>query len=207
MRCCGRQTVGVFMRFLKGLTAAVLGAVMAVASVSSASAAWLGLDEIRGGPTVSNLELIPGTWVVPQLSSFDFSNLSSAQFDFYWKTPLPNILRWAGSPRPFIGGIIGFNGRESTLHWGWQWHGEIGRIFYLEGAVGLGVHNGALSGAVPPNRNLGCRMLFHWSAGVGANITERLTLTAELQHMSNVIFNCVPNDGLNHVGVTLGWKF
>ena len=53
-----------------------------------------------------------------------------------------------------------------------------------------------------PHRNLGCRFLYHWSAGVGANVTERLTVTAQLQHMSNVLAGCTPNDGMNHFGVS-----
>lgn len=199
--------VGVLMRLLKWLAAAVIGAGGLVLAAAPASAAWFGLSEIRGGPAISNGELIPGTYVIPQIDSFSFSNLESAQFDFYWKTPFPTVLRWLGSPRPFIGGIVSFTGRESSVHWGWQWHAPIGQIFYLEGAVGNGIHNGALSGASPPNRNLGCRYLYHWSAGVGANVTERVTVTAQLQHMSNIIAGCTPNDGMNHFGISVGWKF
>ena len=195
------------MRLLKWLAVAIFGAGGLALSSVPASAAWLGLSEIRGGPAISQGELIPGTLVVPQIDSFSFSHMESAQFDFYWKTPLPNVLRWIGSPRPFVGGIVSFTGLESSLHWGWQWHAPIGRIFYVEGAVGNGIHNGALSGASLPHRNLGCRFLYHWSAGVGANVTERLTVTAQLQHMSNVLAGCAPNDGMNHFGVSVGWKF
>ena len=195
------------MRIAKWLATAILGAGIMVAGIAPASAAWFGLSEVRGGPAISNGELIPGTYVIPQIDSFSFSNLESAQFDLYWKTPFPTVLRWIGSPRPFIGGILSLGGRESSVHWGWQWHAPIGRIFYLEGAVGNGIHNGALSGASPPLRNLGCRFLFHWSAGIGANVTENLTVTAQLQHMSNIIAGCFPNEGMNHFGISVGWKF
>ena len=199
--------VGVFMRISTWLATAVLGTGMLVASIVPASAAWFGLSEIRGGPAISNGELIPGTYVIPQIDSFTFAGLESAQFDFYWKTPFPNVLRWIGSPRPFIGGIVSFGGRENSLHWGWQWHVPVGNIFYVEGAVGNGIHDGDLSGAVAPRRNLGCRYLYHWSAGVGANVTERVTVTAQIQHMSNILAGCTPNDGMNHFGISVGWKF
>ena len=96
------------MRLLKWLAVAIFGAGGLALSSVPASAAWLGLSEIRGGPAISQGELIPGTLVVPQIDSFSFSHMESAQFDFYWKTPLPNVLRWIGSPRPFVGGIVSF---------------------------------------------------------------------------------------------------
>jgi lipid A 3-O-deacylase len=71
----------------------------------------------------------------------------------------------------------------------------------------VAIHNGALQGAEPPLRNLGCPVLFHWSYGVGANITDNWTVTANLQHLSNIIFGCTPNQGINHFGVSLGYKF
>lgn len=196
------------MHWLTRLATALLVAGGMICSAAPASAEGpIGLSEVRLGPAISNGELIPGSYVVPQIDSFSFSNLESAQFDLYWRTPFPNVLRWLGSPRPFVGGILSLGGRESSVHWGWQWHAPLGDTFYLEGAVGNGIHNGALTGALPPNRNLGCRFLFHWSAGVGANITENVTITAQLQHMSNIIAGCTPNDGMNHFGVSLGWKF
>jgi hypothetical protein len=196
------------MRRVKWLVAVLFGAFGLALSTAPASAqVFLGLSEIRGGPAISNGELIPGSLVIPQLSSFHLSNMESAQFDLYWQTPFPNVLRYLGSPRPFIGGIVSFTGRENSLHWGWQWHAPIGDTFYLEAAVGNGIHDGDLSGATPPRRNLGCRFLYHWSAGVGANVTDRITVTAQLQHMSNILAGCTPNDGMNHFGISVGWKF
>lgn len=195
------------MRSLKGLAAALAGIALLVAGVMPSAAGPLGLSEVRIGPAISNGELIPGTYVIPQIDSFTFAGLESAQFDLYWKTPFPDVLRYLGSPRPFVGGIVSFGGRENSVHWGWQWHAPLGRIFYLEGAVGNGIHDGDLSGAVAPRRNLGCRFLYHWSAGVGANINEHWTVTAQLQHMSNILAGCTPNDGMNHFGISVGYKF
>ena len=195
------------MRLLKWLAVAIVSVVGLVLGVAPTGAQGpLGLDEVRAGPAISGGELYPGTIVIPVVTSFSFSNLESAQFDLYWD-PFPNLYRFLGSPRPYLGGIVSFGGRESALHGGVQWHVPIGRRFYLESSVGYGIHNGALSGAVAPYRNLGCRTLVHWSYGAGAQITENITVTAQLQHMSNVFAGCSPNDGMNHFGVSVGWKF
>lgn len=195
------------MFVVKWLSACIMGAALTLSAAPAVAEGPLWLSEIRGGPAISGGELIPGSWVIPQVDSFSFSNLESVQFDLYWRTPLPEYLRYLGSPRPFVGGILSLGGRESSVHWGWQWHAPIGDTFYLETAVGNGVHNGLLSGAAPPLRNLGCRFLYHWSVGAGVNVTENVTLTAQLQHMSNILAGCKPNEGMNHFGVSLGWKF
>lgn len=196
------------MRGLKWLSAVILGAAGLALSIAPVSAQTVfGISEIRGGPAISGGELIPGTYVIPQVSSFSFSNLESVQFDLYWETPYPELLRYLNSPRPFVGGILSLGGRESSLHWGLSWDLPLGDVFYVELAGGNGIHNGALSGATRPLRNLGCQFLWHWSAGIGANITENVTVTAQLQHMSNIIAGCSPNDGMNHFGISVGWKF
>lgn len=202
------------MRGLKWLSAVIVGAVGLVSSIAPALAEGLfGISEIRGGPAISGGELIPGTYVIPQINSFSFSNLESAQFDLYFESPFPDVsqhpqlLQYLWSPRPFVGGILSLGGRESSIHAGLSWQIPVGDIVYLEFAGGGGFHNGALSGVTPPLRNLGCQFLFHWSAGVGANVTDNVTVTAQLQHKSNIVAGCTPNDGMNHFGVSVGWKF
>lgn len=195
------------MRWMNWLGALLLGVAGLGFGVAPAAAQMYGLSEVRGGPAISGGELIPGFYVIPQIDSFSFSNLESAQFDLYFETPFPELLQYLGSPRPFVGGILSLGGRESSLHAGVQWHIPLGDVFYAEFAGGAGIHNGALTGATRPLRNLGCQFLFHWSAGVGANVTDNVTVTLQLQHMSNIIYGCSPNDGMNHVGVSVGWKF
>lgn len=141
-----------------------------------------------------------------QGQTLSLANIDSVQFDAFFDLPDLDLLRWVGSPRANLGGVVNLRGRESLAHLGLTWHLPVGEVFYAEASVGGGIHNGALSGASAPFRNLGCRALFYWSWGIGANLTENLTLTANLQHLSNV-YACSPNDGINHLGVALGWKF
>lgn len=192
------------MRLLKWLAAAVVlfGGSASVASQEFNPESF-GLSEVRGGVTMSGIE----TWgLAIQGQTLSIENIDSVQFDALFNLPDLDLLRWIGSPRVNFGGVINLRGRESLAHLGLTWHLPVGDVFYAEASIGVGVHNGALSGASAPLRNLGCRALVHWSWGIGANLTENLTLTANLQHLSNV-YACSPNDGINHVGVSLGWKF
>lgn len=189
------------MRLLKWLAGLIAGL-----GLSSISAQELKLvEEIRGGAALSGIELYPNSGFVPNANTFDLSNLDSLQFDILFD--FASVHGGLGILRPAVGGIVNLRGRESLVHGGVNWQLPLGDIFYLEAGAGLAIHNGALSGAVPPLRNLGCPVLFHWAYGAGANITENMTLTANLQHVSNVIMGCTPNQGLNHFGVSLGYKF
>jgi lipid A 3-O-deacylase len=188
-----------------------LGALVACAGVSVAGAQEFDIvDEVRFGATISEIglsELSAPVYVLPDLTTFDIANLDSVQFNVLFRSPDLGAFDWLGKLRPEIGGVVNLRGRESLVHAGLNWQLPLGDTFYLEAEGGLSIHNGALQGAEPPLHNLGCRVLFHWSYGVGANLDERWTVTANLQHVSNIIFGCYPNESLNHFGVSLGYKF
>lgn len=169
---------------------------------------YFGISEVRLGAAFSNLELLPDYYVIPDVQSFNKARLDSVQFDVLFRTPWPEALKWIGSPRPSIGGVVSLSGHESLIHAGIDWHLPLGSTpFYLEAGGGVGIHNGYLDGAPAGDHNLGCRTLLHWEAGVGWDLSQNVSLTLQWQHMSNVVFRCHPNDGLNDIGVLLGWKF
>jgi lipid A 3-O-deacylase len=171
-------------------------------------AQYFGISEVRIGPALSNLELVPSSYVVPDRSSFSKARFDAIEFDVYFKTPFPDALWWIGSPRPSIGGDINFGGFESMIHAGLDWHVPIGSTpFYLEAGGGVGLHTGYLDNAPAGFHNLGCPVLLHWKAGAGFNLNDNTTVTLDWSHMSNIVFKCSPNNGLNDVGLTVGWKF
>lgn len=185
----------------------VLSAATLLCLAGNAGAQDFGIDEVRGGMAMSGLELMPKYFVIPEVTSFNIGNIDSVQFDILFRSPDVDAFRWIGSPRPSVGTVVNLRGRESVLHAGLDWHVPIGDTpVYLEAGIGLGIHNGALSGAAPPLRNVGCRTLFHWHYGAGVDLSEHVTLTAEWQHLSSVNL-CQPNEGINNFGVTVGWKF
>ena len=176
-----------------------------IASMSQ-TAAYFGIDEVRIGPAFSNLELIPDYYVVPDTNSFNKARLDSTEFDVLFKSP--DIFKWIGSPRPSIGGIVNLQGYESLVHAGIDYHIPIGSSpFYAEVGGGVGIHTGYLDNAPAGYHNLGCPVLLHWKAGLGVNLTDHVTATLDWQHMSNIVFRCHPNDGLNDIGLVIGWKF
>ena len=193
------------------LRAILLGVTLAIAAAlpawaQSNAAERIGLDEVRVGGALSGVELFPYTIVLPIVTTFNLANTDSLTADLYFKTPDLDVFRWLGSPRIAIGGVLNLRGRESVVHAGLNWHLPMGEVLFLEADLGVGITNAALSGAPSPFRNVGCPVLLHWAYGMGANLTENVTLTARLQHVSNVTL-CSPNDGINTFGVSLGWKF
>lgn len=166
-----------------------------------------GISEIRIGIALSNLELLPDVLVLPDLQrSFENGRLDSITADVIFDTP--DLLRWIGSPRPTIGAVINVGGYESLIHAGVDWHWQLfDSPIYAEFGLGLGVHNGYLDNAPEGYRNLGCTTLIHWQYGVGTDLGENATLTLQWQHLSNYVFGCDPNEGINNLGLAVGWKF
>ena len=165
------------------------------------------IDEVRGGVALSNLEMDVNHWLVPDLSSLNKGRLDSVEFEVLFKSPTPDIFRWIGSPRPSVGGLVNLGGYENLIHAGLDWHLPIGSTpFYLEAGIGGGLHTGYANNAPPGFHDTGCPALFHYEYGIGANLSDHVTATLQWQHMSS-LYLCNPNQGLNHLGVEVGWKF
>jgi len=112
-----------------------------------------------------------------------------------------------GTIAPNVGATINFGGLESMVYGGMVWHVPVAATpFFTEAALGAALHNGALSGATAPARNLGCSLLFHEQVSLGANLspTTSVMLTAEHASSANL---CLPNEGLTNIGVRVGFKF
>jgi hypothetical protein len=174
----------------------------------------LGISELRLGPALTNLELDPKVHLVngfhplPDPSSLGKGRLEGAAFEVLFRTPEIGALAWLGSPRPSLGGVLNLGGHESFVHAGLDWHVPLGATpFYLEGGLGVGTHNGYLDNAPPGFHDLGCRVLLHFKYAAGWNLNDHTTVTLQWQHMSNMVFGCGANQGLNDLGLEVGWKF
>jgi len=164
-------------------------------------ASLFGIDEVRIGPAYSNLEL--PFWNV---NANSHGRLDSIHVDVLFRAPLPQ-LGW-GTLRPELGGVINVGGYESFVHAGLDWHVPLGSTpFYVEADGGVALHNGYLNNAPPGFHNLGCAGLFNWKLGAGWNISDHIDVTAQWEHVSNFVFGCTPNAGLNSAGLVVGWKF
>lgn len=106
-------------------------------------------------------------------------------------------------PRPHIGGTASPWGTDQ-LFAGLTWNVPLWRTFFAEASFGGTIHDGPLSGA---QVSLGCRVLFRESLGVGANIGEHWLVIAGVDHSSHTELCGQNNDGLTHIGASIGYRF
>lgn len=173
----------------------------------ASTAKGLGISELRGGAFVDDVELYgPPVYVVPVPDSVSLSNLSVVSLDALFVSP--DLFKWIGSPRPDVGVTYDFT-HESMVHASLSWHLPVFDTgAFVESEVGAAIHNGALSGATRPFRNLGCPALFFWSFSVGYNFDDHWSILATEQHGSQGgACTWHNNDGLNYDGIRIGYKF
>lgn len=140
-------------------------------------------------------------------AGWDLSHVETVSADVLFTSPDIDAFRWIGAPRPEIGVSANLAGRDSIAHAGLTWQLPLFETpFYLEGALGAAIHNGALTDAAPGRSNFGCRVNFYERYGVGANLSDTVTATLAYEHTSNGEL-CERNDGLSNLGFWLGVKF
>ncbi len=147
---------------------------------------------------------------------------TESDFDIHGQLlfPSPGFFKYLGAPRPHLGVNLAVDG-TSQVFAGFTWDAYLAKetpilknIFLIFDAGGA-VHNGEYLSAPQdttnpdfgqPGRFLGCRALFRFGAGIGYDINERVSAQVYADHISNLDL-CEPDDGLNNIGVRLGYKF
>lgn len=170
---------------------------------SAAQSHAQGIDEARFGVTAQSV----GGWS-PSVEQGAGINLELLFVS-------PEFLRAIGSPRPLIGANIATDSdATSQFYLGVEWKAHLTRRFFVAGMVGGAIHNGetdAFDPAVDIGRLnntlfLGCRALFRLSADVGYDISERISASVHMSHISNAGL-CDDNEGLDNLGVRVGYHF
>jgi hypothetical protein len=106
-------------------------------------------------------------------------------------------------PRPHVGGTASPTGTDQ-LFAGLTWTVPVGRVFFTEASFGGTVHNGPIIG---PELSLGCHEMFRASVGAGVNIGRHWRLIASADRSSHLGLCSDADDGLTHVGASLGYRF
>jgi lipid A 3-O-deacylase len=113
-------------------------------------------------------------------------------------------------PRIYAGGTGSFIGSTSQAFLGLDWKiYPVERVF-IDIGFGPTIHNGRLtddgSGSTLPK--LGSRILLHHYYSVGFDIDDHWSLMGTYDHSShaNLCNNC-DNQGVTHLGVSLGYRF
>jgi hypothetical protein len=124
---------------------------------------------------------------------------------------LPPYENWFANvllrPRPMIGVNIATDCCTDQIFAGLTWDVPVGPVF-IEASFGGTIHDGDLR--QPPGSadglELGCRVLFRESAGIGVRLGPHWTVLAGADHSSNNEL-CDDNNGLTHIGGMIGYHF
>ena len=127
----------------------------------------------------------------------------------------PEFLKGIGAPRPLIGAMIATDSdATSAVYLGFEWKQYFGSKAFIAGTLGGAVHNGETDTFDPiadmnrfgNTQFLGCRALFLLGADIGVDLTDKISASVHVQHMSNAGL-CDDNEGLDHLGVRVGYRF
>lgn len=108
--------------------------------------------------------------------------------------------------RPSIGGTVNLDGDTSQLYVDMNYGGPITDSIFVEFAVGGAIHDGKLETADPDRKELGSSVLIHAAVSVGVMLTDNVSLSLYVDHISNAGIE-KRNEGLETAGVRVGFKF
>ncbi|QGY39617.1 outer membrane beta-barrel protein [Pseudodesulfovibrio cashew] len=118
----------------------------------------------------------------------------------------PEFLKVLWAPRPHVGVTINTAGDTSHAYGGLTWEYDLPAGFFVDGSLGLSAHNGHLDTDNSKRKSLGSPVLFRVGAALGYNFTERWNVSVQYEHMSNA-YIANPNEGMDNVGLRLGYRF
>jgi len=172
--------------------------VILVLLLASPSAADEGGDsivsEVRGGIYAHDIDL----WSFHRESGMD----ANGEILFISPTLLEDV--WA--PRPHLGATVNLSGKTSHVYSGLTWEFALSADFFVDANLGLSLHNGRLDTDEGDRKSFGSRVLFRLGGALGYNLTEKWNISLQYEHMSNA-YLADPNEGMDNVGVRLGYRF
>lgn len=127
----------------------------------------------------------------------------------------PTFLSVLGKPRPIIGLTAASNrGNTSQLYAGLEWRADLSHRFFVSGALGGAIHNGETDDYDPERDRyradetlfMGCRTAFRLAGEAGYRVSDHVSLSFQWAHISNAGL-CGENDGLDHMGGRLAYRF
>jgi lipid A 3-O-deacylase len=110
------------------------------------------------------------------------------------------------APRPHVGLHVNTQGDTSQLFAGLTWTFELGYGVFVGADFGLAVHDGELRTSDDSKKELGLRILFREAAEIGYRITDRHSVSAVLDHISNGQL-ADENEGLDNFGLRYSYIF
>jgi lipid A 3-O-deacylase len=103
---------------------------------------------------------------------------------------------------PYAFGALNSKGDTSYAAVGLAW--KFGDRFFVRPGLGIAIHSGSTDDFNRTDRiAFGSRVLFEPELGVGARLTDRLTLEASWVHMSHATLFSGQNPGIDNIGARL----
>ncbi|WP_167737476.1 acyloxyacyl hydrolase [Sphingomonas parva] len=129
-----------------------------------------------------------------------------ADLELGWRGRRIRALSAIGSPSPHAFVSLNSAGDTHFAAAGISW--KIGRTIYVRPGVGLAIHTGP-SRVDPGERRIdfGSRILFEPELGVGAALSDRLSLEASWVHLSHARLFGAQNPGIDTIGLRLNYRF
>jgi len=172
-----------------------LCALLLVASTAGLACAAEGIiSEVRGGVYAHDI------------SFWSFHRESGTDINGEVLFVSPDFLDAIWSPRPHIGATVNTAGNTSIAYGGLTWEYDLPADFFFDTNLGGAVHNGKLDTNDSDRKSLGSRVLFRLGAALGYNLTEKVNVSVQFEHCSNA-YLANPNEGMDNVGLRLGYRF
>ena len=108
---------------------------------------------------------------------------------------------------PYVFGAVNSRGDTHYAAAGLSW--KFGDQVYIRPGLGLAVHTGSARNFNDSDNDrieFGSRILFEPELGVGARISERMTIEASWIHLSHGTLLGRQNPGIDNIGARLNWK-
>lgn len=118
----------------------------------------------------------------------------------------PSFLDAIWSPRPHLGATVNTSGDTSIGYAGLTWEWNLPANFFIDANLGGAVHNGKLDTNDSNRKSLGSPVLFRLGAALGYNLTEKVNISVQFEHVSNA-YLANPNEGMDNAGLRLGYRF
>ena len=108
---------------------------------------------------------------------------------------------------PYIFGALNTKGDTSYAAIGLS--RKFGDRIFIRPGIGLAIHNGSAAKFDNPFNDkieFGSRILFEPELGIGARISQRMTIEASWVHMSHATLFARQNPGIDNIGARLSFK-
>jgi lipid A 3-O-deacylase len=172
------------------------GIAAAAAPASAADPALGVIDEMKAGVLAHD---VPGLWSNSSKepgTTFNVEAIFAPRLDVLW-----------GEIRPNLGASITTEGGTSYGYAGARYEIDGGWGGFFSAGLGAAVHDGRLAAGDPNRKGLGSRVLFHVPIELGYRFAEHYSISAYFEHVSNGGIGTNTNEGLDNLGVRLGYRF